>query len=311
MIIFVCLYFKRFNISIIKNMLNNTTKFKVLMHNGIYVNLSMLGNGIYATSIPSLFNFESTIELLIESGKKINTLKYAHHYPNAYFENLNKCELVEFSLIPSEPNFNSDLVEYIFNKHIDLSDYINPKEVKDAIAEALYLGQSNMDRYLQYFHQEYNCDVFIYPVFERGKCGYDSFRKIGYNYSIIMPNKETEDCFHLSPEDFCLFPHVLLDESDKDLSIFDDINYKVFESKELAKEAALNDLIKRFPKSKLVRINDLRGQSEKVHYLKLDDHTLLEKYLKHVMESEGSDFTSDDYLKNSPLFSNEEKQMLQ
>ena len=75
------------------------TMFKVLIHNGSYVDMSLLYKGIYYTRMPSLFDAKETIESIIERGKIMKDIKGRHLIPAEYFENVRECKLVEVSLV--------------------------------------------------------------------------------------------------------------------------------------------------------------------------------------------------------------------
>jgi hypothetical protein len=78
----------------------NETKFKILMHNGIYVNCRMLDKGIYNTDKPDLYSKHETIDTLIERYEKVGygTGIGLLAFPKSYIKNLSKCELVEVEL---------------------------------------------------------------------------------------------------------------------------------------------------------------------------------------------------------------------
>ena len=69
---------------------------------------------------------------------------------------------------------------------------------------------------LEYFNNKYGVEIFSYPIFKKGKCNYDSFIKIGYQYQILQPNKDSKSCYHIDFRFFELFPENLLDMEDED-----------------------------------------------------------------------------------------------
>ena len=68
----------------------NNNEFKILTISSIYVDFVMLGNGIYETSIPRLFDVDTTMESLIESYKKLVNQNFIN--------NLQKCNLETITL---------------------------------------------------------------------------------------------------------------------------------------------------------------------------------------------------------------------
>lgn len=74
-----------------------TTKFKVLMYNGIYVDQNRLDMGIYMTQTPSLFRHEETIESLRKQYERVQEMMIT--YPTQkHFDNLQLCKLVAVEL---------------------------------------------------------------------------------------------------------------------------------------------------------------------------------------------------------------------
>lgn len=77
-------------------------KAKVLMYKGETVAENMLPSGIYSTNLPHLLGPDCTIEVL----KRYAELFDMHHkikvYPESYFANLSKCELVDVTVIIHE-----------------------------------------------------------------------------------------------------------------------------------------------------------------------------------------------------------------
>lgn len=70
------------------------TKFKTLMHCGIYVDVNLLEKGIYACSKPYLYNMDETIETMISKAEKIQDMMGKHYISDKYFENLKQCQMV-------------------------------------------------------------------------------------------------------------------------------------------------------------------------------------------------------------------------
>jgi len=70
------------------------TKFKSLMHCGMYVDANKLGKGIYNCSKPFIYDKEATIETLIHQGQLMQDMIGQGFVSEKYFENLNKCQLV-------------------------------------------------------------------------------------------------------------------------------------------------------------------------------------------------------------------------
>ena len=77
----------------------NETQFKILIHSGVYVDISMLQKGIYSTSKPVLYNKEETIESLIERCKAMTDLVGHNFFSDTYIENLRQCVFAEVSII--------------------------------------------------------------------------------------------------------------------------------------------------------------------------------------------------------------------
>jgi hypothetical protein len=83
-----------------------TVKYKVLMHHGVFVDTNMLFEGIYESSQPTLFTVEDTIEELVDSYSNMK-----RHFDECefadYISNLKKCVLVEATLLISVPTFEA------------------------------------------------------------------------------------------------------------------------------------------------------------------------------------------------------------
>jgi len=75
------------------------TQFKVLVHLGQYVDINLLEKGIYLTSRPTLYDKDTTIDLIIEKGKDFKDMMGNHYLSDKYFESLKQCELVDVSLV--------------------------------------------------------------------------------------------------------------------------------------------------------------------------------------------------------------------
>ena len=54
----------------------------------------------------------------------------------------------------------------------------------------------------------------IYPIFRKGKAGYDSYMIKGYSYTLLTPNKGTKNVIHLMWNDFAMHEEDFIDEED-------------------------------------------------------------------------------------------------
>jgi hypothetical protein len=79
------------------------TEFKVLMHEGNYVDVNLLECGIYFSIKPFIYHKLETIESLIEKAENIKDAMAKHHISDDYFSNLRKCELVKVKIIEVKP----------------------------------------------------------------------------------------------------------------------------------------------------------------------------------------------------------------
>ena len=74
------------------------TEFKTLMHCGMYVDVNLLGKGIYTTDKPYLYNKYKTVESLIQDAEKIQEMMGSWHISEKYFESLKQCELITVNI---------------------------------------------------------------------------------------------------------------------------------------------------------------------------------------------------------------------
>jgi hypothetical protein len=78
------------------------TKFKVLMHCGVYVDMTRLEKGIYASNMPYLYDLDNTIEDIDKVARRMVNISGNQFLNEKYFENLHKCKLVEISISINE-----------------------------------------------------------------------------------------------------------------------------------------------------------------------------------------------------------------
>jgi hypothetical protein len=102
---------------------------------------------------------------------------------------------------------------------------------------------SKSDFSLEYFYNKYGVEIFSYPIFKMGKCNYDSYTKIGYQYQILQPNKGSKSCYHIDFRFFDIFPEGQLDMGDEDYNTFEKMGYEIYKTKKEAEENALKHLI--------------------------------------------------------------------
>lgn len=76
----------------------NRTKFKTLMYNNHYVDEYSLHKGIYIREIPILYKEDKTIEELIFERKSLDVLIGKDFYSDTYFDNLEKCQLIDVTI---------------------------------------------------------------------------------------------------------------------------------------------------------------------------------------------------------------------
>ena len=71
------------------------TKFKALMHCGMYVDANLLQKGIYTCEKPFIYSKDETIESMIERGKQMKDMPGSIFIGDKYFESLQQCELMK------------------------------------------------------------------------------------------------------------------------------------------------------------------------------------------------------------------------
>jgi len=127
--------------------------------------------------------------------------------------------------------------------------FYEPKQLTEALDIILKEAKNHSkindeDRYfsLEYFKDKHNAEVIIYPIFSKNKCGYDSFEKLGYQYNILTPNKDSNNCYHIDLKTIEIFPTNLLDMDDEECNTFEKINYIIYKSKKEAEDKALEEL---------------------------------------------------------------------
>lgn len=74
------------------------SEFKVLMYEGIFVDTTLLGKGIYSTDKPHLYKVHQSIDELIETATDLAEAGWLDYVSREYLENLKKCELVNVVL---------------------------------------------------------------------------------------------------------------------------------------------------------------------------------------------------------------------
>lgn len=78
------------------------TQFKALMHNGRYVDVSLLEKGIYNRVVPVIYDNNETIDSLIERGRIMKDKFGSCLIEESYFENLRQCELIPIVIAASK-----------------------------------------------------------------------------------------------------------------------------------------------------------------------------------------------------------------
>lgn len=69
----------------------------------------------------------------------------------------------------------------------------------------------------------------IYPIFRKGKAGYDSYMIKGYSYTLLTPNKGTKNIIHLMWCDFAMHEEDFIDKED-DINSIEDTDILFFKS---------------------------------------------------------------------------------
>ena len=83
------------------------TRFKTLMHCGMYVDANLLEKGIYSCSKPYLYNMDETIETMIAKAEKVQDMMGKHHISDKYFESLKQCQMVQLFVTEAYVSENS------------------------------------------------------------------------------------------------------------------------------------------------------------------------------------------------------------
>ena len=73
--------------------------FKILTYASQYMDANRLHEGLYACSIPFLYNKETTIEKLLKQAEDIRDKMGVWHINDKYFETLKQCTLLDFKLV--------------------------------------------------------------------------------------------------------------------------------------------------------------------------------------------------------------------
>ena len=76
-----------------------TQTFKILTHCGQFIDENLLEKGLYSTSVPQLKSENVTIEGMIQSAKMMRDAQNVLFLSDSYFENLNKCILIDYALV--------------------------------------------------------------------------------------------------------------------------------------------------------------------------------------------------------------------
>jgi hypothetical protein len=75
------------------------TNFKVLTYANQYMNANRLHEGLYACSVPFLYDKEITIDYLLKQAEDIRDKMGVWHITDKYFEMLKQCKLLDFTLV--------------------------------------------------------------------------------------------------------------------------------------------------------------------------------------------------------------------
>lgn len=78
-------------------------RFKVLMYDNIYVDISLLEKGIYESPSPYLYSIDETIESIQERARMINEKMNMELISKRYFDNFKLCRLEKVNLKLHDP----------------------------------------------------------------------------------------------------------------------------------------------------------------------------------------------------------------
>lgn len=75
-----------------------STRYKALIHSGVFVDYNRLEKGIYISTIPYIFELEESIETLIKKADTVRRFIGNHHVSDEWYENIKLCTLSEISI---------------------------------------------------------------------------------------------------------------------------------------------------------------------------------------------------------------------
>jgi hypothetical protein len=130
------------------------TNFKVLTHNGVYVDENLLNKGIYEVTKPFLYDYDSTIESIISHIKHVNESYDLRINTSNYIENIKKCTLTDVQLtVKSKIDFeeikkrldeslsletSESLNEFLNEQRNSTPTYLTIEEVSQKYGETLH-----------------------------------------------------------------------------------------------------------------------------------------------------------------------------
>lgn len=94
-------------------------KFKILTYCGQFMDVDMLEKGLYATTTPKLFDYDKTIEIIINEWQNLSE-RFGLDFTRC-IENIKKCELTSYELVELDSNINKSKIFFTGeNKEDDL-----------------------------------------------------------------------------------------------------------------------------------------------------------------------------------------------
>jgi len=107
-------------------------KCKVLMHGDTLIDSTMLCEGLYQTSVPCVYSLDTTMNILMDRGRSMQDKLGTPFVPQAYFDNLIKCELIEVTFLSDLRSvIRGELIRYERKKHYATPIFVIEEDVDE------------------------------------------------------------------------------------------------------------------------------------------------------------------------------------